>query len=204
MLRKGFTIVELTIVLVVIGIILAMAVQGAGLVRSAKMRNEMAKLNKFEAAVMTGYSKTGYLPEDMVTVDIFKAINPAYYIDQGLLTKEDFIIKMSEADYGNINEWHLVRCTSKYDNTNQSYYFAHDVNGAGVCAIGNSPSTSLEVPFICSIEVMKDDEDLTTGAARNFGNAGHEAWLHGSNIDFKDCFKKEFMDAVFKHTYQVM
>ena len=66
--NKGFTIVELAIVLVVIGIILAMAVKATGLMHAARVRNDVAKLNKFEAAVMTGYTITGMLPEEMLLV----------------------------------------------------------------------------------------------------------------------------------------
>jgi prepilin-type N-terminal cleavage/methylation domain-containing protein len=58
-LKKGFTIVELAIVLVVIGIILGMAVKGKALLHSARIKAEVAKLNKFEAAVATYFAKTG-------------------------------------------------------------------------------------------------------------------------------------------------
>ena len=50
-MRKGFTIVELAIVLVVIGIIMAMAIKGKNLVDTARFRMEINKIYKLEAAV---------------------------------------------------------------------------------------------------------------------------------------------------------
>ncbi len=50
-MKKGFTIVELAIVLVVIGIILAMAVKGKALVETARYKAEINKIRKLEAAV---------------------------------------------------------------------------------------------------------------------------------------------------------
>ena len=49
-IKKGFTIVELAIVLVVIGIIMAMVVKGKQIVDSARDRAELAKIAKLEAA----------------------------------------------------------------------------------------------------------------------------------------------------------
>jgi prepilin-type N-terminal cleavage/methylation domain-containing protein len=57
--KKGFTFVELAIVLVIIGIIMGMALKGRSLIEGAKTRSEIRKLEKIQAAVAGWYSNTG-------------------------------------------------------------------------------------------------------------------------------------------------
>jgi prepilin-type N-terminal cleavage/methylation domain-containing protein len=57
--KKGFTFVELAIVLVIIGIIMGMALKGRSLIEGAKTRSEVRKLEKIQAAVSGWYSNTG-------------------------------------------------------------------------------------------------------------------------------------------------
>lgn len=46
--QSGFTLVELAIVLVIIGLILGMAFKGKDLIDGAKVKNLAAQYNKFE------------------------------------------------------------------------------------------------------------------------------------------------------------
>jgi prepilin-type N-terminal cleavage/methylation domain-containing protein len=52
-MKKGFTLVEMSIVMVVIGLILGMALKGKSLLDSATIRNEVNKLSLMQSAVMT-------------------------------------------------------------------------------------------------------------------------------------------------------
>ncbi|MDQ5888705.1 MAG: hypothetical protein QG667_1999, partial [Pseudomonadota bacterium] len=62
--QTGFTLVELAIVLVVIGLILGMAFKGKDLIDSAKVKNLAAQYNKIVAASNTFYEKYGSYPGD--------------------------------------------------------------------------------------------------------------------------------------------
>ena len=62
--QSGFTLVELAIVLVVIGLILGMAFKGKDLIDSAKVKNMAAQYNKVVAGANTFYEKYGYYPGD--------------------------------------------------------------------------------------------------------------------------------------------
>jgi prepilin-type N-terminal cleavage/methylation domain-containing protein len=63
-LGKGFTLVELAIVLVIIGFLLAMGLKGAQLVRTAKIQKEAYKFKKIAAAIGTYYNTHSRMPGD--------------------------------------------------------------------------------------------------------------------------------------------
>jgi prepilin-type N-terminal cleavage/methylation domain-containing protein len=57
--KKGFTFVELAIVLVIIGIIMGMALKGRSLIEGAKIRSEVRKLDRIQAAMAGWFGNTG-------------------------------------------------------------------------------------------------------------------------------------------------
>ncbi|MRI83344.1 MAG: hypothetical protein C6I00_02890 [Nitratiruptor sp.] len=63
-MRRGFTLVELAIVLVIIGFLIAMGIKGTELIKSAQMQKEAQKFKKIAAAIGTYYNKRGMLPYD--------------------------------------------------------------------------------------------------------------------------------------------
>lgn len=62
--QKGFTLIELAIVLVIIGIILGAVLKGQDLIEGAKVKRVIAFSNKWEAPIWTFYDKKGYFPGD--------------------------------------------------------------------------------------------------------------------------------------------
>ena len=181
MSKKGFTIVELAIVLVVIGIILGMAVKGKALVDAARMRAEVTKMNKFEAAVATYYARTNYLPEED-SGNILKEV----FIDKELLTNRDFEVRVGTGF------WTFNRCDGKGTVT-AGYWYEASITGGSVCVYntvaGNqvfAASNLVDAKLICNIEVMKDDENLSAGEGRGYGNyyanEASEAYRNCDNI----------------------
>jgi len=63
--KQGFTLIELSIVLVVIGLIIGGVLVGTDLVRAAGVRATIAQIEKFNTAVNTFNSKYGALPGDL-------------------------------------------------------------------------------------------------------------------------------------------
>jgi prepilin-type N-terminal cleavage/methylation domain-containing protein len=61
---RGFTLVELAIVLVIIGIILGAILKGAELINNAKVKRLQNDLRGLEAAIWTFYDRTGRMPGD--------------------------------------------------------------------------------------------------------------------------------------------
>src|SRR5579884_171721 len=64
-LQRGFTLIEISIVLVIIGLIVGGVLVGQDLIRSAQVRATIAQIEKFNTAANTFKGKYGALPGDM-------------------------------------------------------------------------------------------------------------------------------------------
>ncbi len=67
--EKGFTLVELAIVLVIIGIILGAILKGQELIFNAKVKRVQSQIKEVLAAFYTYYDRYGYYPGDDPTAD---------------------------------------------------------------------------------------------------------------------------------------
>ncbi len=63
--HKGFTLIELSIVLVIIGLIVGGVLVGRDLITSASLRSQIAQIDKIQTAVTTFQGKFGALPGDI-------------------------------------------------------------------------------------------------------------------------------------------
>jgi prepilin-type N-terminal cleavage/methylation domain-containing protein len=63
--RDGFTLIELSIVLVIIGLIVGAVLVGQDLIRAAYVRATISQIEKYDTAANTFYGKYGYLPGDI-------------------------------------------------------------------------------------------------------------------------------------------
>lgn len=64
---KAFTLIELSIVLVIIGLIVGGILVGRELIESATIRGQIAQIDKYNQAVNTFYGKYGGLPGDLIS-----------------------------------------------------------------------------------------------------------------------------------------
>jgi prepilin-type N-terminal cleavage/methylation domain-containing protein len=62
---SGFTLIELSIVLVIIGLLVGGVLAGQDLIRAAQVRATIAQIEKYNLAANTFRGKYGYLPGDM-------------------------------------------------------------------------------------------------------------------------------------------
>jgi prepilin-type N-terminal cleavage/methylation domain-containing protein len=65
--KKGFTLVELALVLVIIGLLITGILKGEALIRNAKVKNVVNQKNTLTAAFYTYYDRFQYYPGDAPT-----------------------------------------------------------------------------------------------------------------------------------------
>lgn len=63
--QNGFTLIELSIVLVIIGLLVGGILVGRDLIKSSEIRAQISQIEEFKTAVNTFRVKYGYLPGDM-------------------------------------------------------------------------------------------------------------------------------------------
>ena len=63
--ERGFTLIELSIVLVIIGLIVGGVLVGQDLIRAAAVRAQVSQIEKYNTAVNTFRDKYGALPGDI-------------------------------------------------------------------------------------------------------------------------------------------
>jgi prepilin-type N-terminal cleavage/methylation domain-containing protein len=81
---RGFTLVELAIVLVIIGIILGAILKGTELINNSKVKRVQNDLRALEASIWTFYDRTGRMPGDCNTDGIIGYGLPASATGTGL------------------------------------------------------------------------------------------------------------------------
>src|SRR6185312_5200238 len=64
--RSGFTLIELSIVLVIIGLIVGGVLVGQDLIKAATIRAQISQIEKYNTAVNTFRSKYNAIPGDIV------------------------------------------------------------------------------------------------------------------------------------------
>ena len=64
-MKNGFTLIELSIVLVIIGLIVGGVLVGQDLINAAAIRAQISQIEKYQTAVHTFQNKYGYLPGDI-------------------------------------------------------------------------------------------------------------------------------------------
>lgn len=67
--RRGFTLVELAVVIVIIGLIIGAVVKGQELIDNARVNSVISQVNSFRAAVTTFQERYGALPGDLAQAD---------------------------------------------------------------------------------------------------------------------------------------
>lgn len=63
--KKGFSLVELSIVLIIIGLLVAIISESFSMMEEAKIRNDLAKIRNFDTAITNFIAKYKYKPGDI-------------------------------------------------------------------------------------------------------------------------------------------
>jgi prepilin-type N-terminal cleavage/methylation domain-containing protein len=180
-MKKGFSFVELSIVLVIIGLIMAMVIKGKELITSSEIRKELNKFRKYEAAFTGTLMKTNKpFPEPLPTTDSIPLLTQwsdnvsNKFIEQNYLKEEDKLMRY---------------------NTSTAVVFYPDMDAlpaggydfpTNYTRSGESFSvyfSSVSDVFICLLENMIDDKDLETANGRRVGGINKQF----TSAEYSDC-----------------
>ncbi len=205
-MKKGFTLIELAIALMVIGLILAMAMKGRAVIDSAAIRSDVNKVNKLTAAVTSYVSKYDKLPGYSHTDgagDKHYQLGDFYedLADEGLLTLTDFTLELEGAE----TYLAVVGCENKPDGT-RTIEYANFEKTRNICVMPSSIAPSdirtfnashakNVTKFACYLESTADDKNMAEGTGRGTPTSGLAA-----DYDFSNCGKAK---AVSAYTYVI-
>lgn len=183
---KGFTLVELAIVLVIIGILLGAVLKGQELINNAKIKRVYSQYREVYAAILTYQDRFGALPGDDNTTGLATRWNPPTYYTAGTgsgtinggTTTTMFTCAAATATE-TCGMWdHLRRAgilSGPLDGTNPRNPFGGTV-GMAYVTLGGAPGVALLTNWIGmsnvptnlaqSIDTQYDDGNAMTGDIR--------------------------------------
>ncbi|MDR2105425.1 MAG: prepilin-type N-terminal cleavage/methylation domain-containing protein [Deferribacteraceae bacterium] len=164
-MKKGFSLIEIIVVMVVIGIIVALGIKGGALVNTSRMRTEIAKLRNFEIGFSSYYLKHNALPpkagDNVTEYDGFTCYVTNKLLEKNVVLSEDVPSTFTKGS----EPWRF--CTNiAVDNATKVFVPAAvslgdvDIDNVGAYAEG------LNDELICNIEGILDDNNLKNGAGR--------------------------------------
>lgn len=187
--QKGFTLIELSIVLVIIGIILGAVLKGQELINNAKIKRLYNMQREVAAAIYTYYDRYGVYPGDDTTAST-KFTNPAVTNGNGngliaagaATTAANFACAATGTEQCDL--WSELRQAgfltgSGFTNLAHSYggtiavsYFNMPIVGAGSVAQLTHWIHMQNVPYdVCQIlDRLYDDGAAGTGSVRGTAN----------------------------------
>lgn len=179
--KNGFTLVELAIVLVVIGLLVGMAIKGKTLVEAAKSKADYQKVNKLTTAVNVYYTKYGRLPGLLPDKTISPKLFYEEVIKEGLLKAADF--KITSAGIAFLN---IVGCEKAGTTGNLMWQIVTPTETSSLCAYNTNKSIedmldnenvayAQRSPFprylACQLETLVDDKNIRNGDGRIVANS---------------------------------
>ncbi|BCL77200.1 hypothetical protein JHS3_29360 [Jeongeupia sp. HS-3] len=190
--QGGFTLVELAIVLVIVGLILGLAFKGRDLIDGARVKSAQASTNKIQAAVNIFFERYQRYPGDGCVVANAALLSQCGGARNGLID--------------NANEtssfWSLLIGTGILTTAERTSPFGTQwnvatdaINGrintvtylvSGTAAVG-AASTATDIRYVCSLDTQYDDANPTSGNIRSNVAAGMTVGTYQAG---EDCWSK--------------
>ncbi|MCI4625734.1 MAG: type II secretion system GspH family protein [Candidatus Magnetoovum sp. WYHC-5] len=142
---SGFTLIELAIALVVIGIIIGMAVKGISLIDTSNKKADIQRINKIQTAVASYYAKYSSLPASQSAL-----------VTEGGVSSNDFT-------FSDGTTWALQNCTGS---SNSGYTEDTYSTSSGMKCVHTDNGID---QTLCILDITLDDGYNTTGYVRGDG-----------------------------------
>ena len=163
----GFTLVEMAVTILLIGLVMVMIVRGFSVYEAAKVRKEINKIKTFESALMAYSDFSGGELPGVLGGD--GRLDMSGVIQMGMIPASIF---KSDMDGMNFN-WVLIPCSQTALPPSHTDY-AHTLNisltSFNICALAKStdPLTAslnyaMDSKLVCFLESVLDDKNTATG-----------------------------------------
>ncbi len=177
--QRGFTLVEIAIVLVIIGLLLGAVFKGQTLIERAKFKTTLSKMEELTASIYTFLDKYNQYPGDAAGIDLNGDGNPdnASNPRDGQIDNSDFWKQMHLAGF--IQGTGTTPLLSPFGTP-----FAVKYNAAGLG--DNAVCVKLPQALAIEMDTRYDDGKGTTGqlrAARNIHNNADEPMARSKQYD---------------------
>lgn len=188
--QQGFTLVELAVVLVVIGLIMGMAFKGRDLIDGAKVKNAQAQYNKMAAAMNIYHEKYGSFPGDGWTAAPGTATTGATGIRNGILdsaieTAAATAVLQNSGLLTNADLQHAFNGAWSISNATGATHFDVGINYLTAGGIANS---TVDARFVCQLDRVMDDGSPETGFIRS--NASNGTATTSDYDNTVDCWER--------------
>ncbi|MDR2400102.1 MAG: prepilin-type N-terminal cleavage/methylation domain-containing protein [Deferribacteraceae bacterium] len=170
-MKKGFSLVEVSIVLLCLGLLAVIVFRGGILIHSSEVRAEVGKMNKNATAVSLYYTEINAIPG--YDNDSSPDTNTATYGRMNIqdMLNRNFITEFDLESEFSPNNWAYYQGVVADDNiTYQNVNYPSDAPytillTARTIGLGID---YVERRFLCSFEKIVDDENLLNGTGRYF------------------------------------
>ena len=180
--QSGFTLIEMAIVLVVIGLILGMVYKGRQLIDSAKVKKMAAQRDKIIAGINTFYDRYGFYPGDGCGSDSdYNSNSPTPTDCNG--QKNGYIDGLSENNSAEgLAFWQLlIEVTNILSEADRESVFGQpwEILEGNNAAAGLPPETDwidlpgglqADVRIVCDLDRLIDDGDPSQGNVITFSS----------------------------------
>jgi prepilin-type N-terminal cleavage/methylation domain-containing protein len=179
--QRGFTLIEMAIVLVVIGLILGMVYKGRQLVASAKVKNAQAGYNKVIAGLNTFYDRYGFFPGD--GCDGYTAGDPMS-CDQ---TKDGIVNDGGDDDeaafFDLMTSKEILTIADTKSSLGSEWNATGDENATWIYIDG------ADLRLVCDLDRKADDGNSDTGDIRTSATSATFGSLKGDYDSDDDCWE---------------
>lgn len=201
---RGFSLIEIAIVLVVIGLLMGMVFKGKSILDAATLKADISKISKISTALNVYYSKYNTLPGiiDNKTGEMTSKAIYDQLLSEGILKDSDFKMRSVPGSYwqfhgceeasdpiGNVL-WQQQKLTS---DSKVCIYRSDETPSNGTTSMPEAEKSFANSFLMCNIENLMDDKTLKTGDGRLLwgGHNAAEISMNQDKPDYYNCAKYE-------------